>query len=168
MTVYLFTSPSTIQVSFDHDTRPLNDPQSILKTPPDTQGSDRRPGTPEYALNDEPRPILKTVGSDGEGGGDLRRPILKGMEQYDDDEASVDSDGDETSSILKTSSDSVRFDDNVRFNDTVRFDDSVRFNNNIGHSSGKSPTEGSGRKPILKNSGNEVRISFIVIRCRFS
>jgi len=147
------------QVSFDHDTRPLHDPQSILKTPPDTQGSDRRPGTPEYALNDEPRPILKTVGSDGEGGGgDLRRPILKGMEQYDDDDASGESDGEETNSILKTSSDSVRFDDNVRFNDNVRFDDSVRFNNNIGHSSGKSPTEGSGRKPILKNSGNEISL----------
>ncbi|XP_057291214.1 RNA polymerase II subunit 5-mediating protein homolog [Hydractinia symbiolongicarpus] len=35
-------------------------PKPILKTPPDTQGSERRPGTPEYGLSDEPRPILKS------------------------------------------------------------------------------------------------------------
>lgn len=35
-------------------------PKPILKTPPDTQGSERRPGTPEYGLSDDPRPILKS------------------------------------------------------------------------------------------------------------
>lgn len=40
---------------------PNDDPRPILKTPPDSQGSDRRPGTPEYLLNDDPRPILKPI-----------------------------------------------------------------------------------------------------------
>jgi hypothetical protein len=148
------------QVSFDQESRPLHDPRPILKTPPDTQGSDRRPGTPEYTLSDEPRPILKTVGSDGEGGDP--RPILKFMDPYCEDEDSDESE-DETSGILKTSNDSVRFNDHVQVNDvrfngsSVQFDDTVRFNNNVGPPSVKSP-ETSGRKTILKNSGNEISL----------
>ena len=34
--------------------------RTILKTPPDTQSSEQRPGTPEYVLTDDPKPILKS------------------------------------------------------------------------------------------------------------
>ena len=39
----------------------LDEPHSILKTPPDTQASDKRPGTPEHILDKTaPHSILKT------------------------------------------------------------------------------------------------------------
>ena len=41
------------------------EPQSILKTPPDTQASDKRPGTPEHVLDGPsptPQSILKPAG----------------------------------------------------------------------------------------------------------
>jgi len=121
------------QVSFDHDRR------TILKTPPDSQGSERRPGTPEYLLTDDPKPILKSNmlmnGMSDSDGGDPR-PILKSMDPYlDDEDISSDSD-DDMPTILKTSNENIRFNENLRHN-------------------GKSAPDGSTRKTILKNTNSE-------------
>ena len=89
------------------------------------------------------------MGSDGEGG--EPRPILKFLDQYEDSDESDE----ETSGILKTSNDSLRFNDHVKVNGSVQFDDTIRFNNNVA-SGGKPSVETSGRKTILKNSGSEV------------
>ena len=91
----------------------LEDPKPILKTPPDTQGSDRRPGTPEYVLLDEPKPILKSSTEANEKtqtadhASEEPRPILKTQEVYflEDNEYSPnhnDPVSEEVKSILKT------------------------------------------------------------------
>ena len=98
----------------------IDEPRPILKTPPDSQGSDHRPGTPEYIFLDGPRPILKTYSDGGEYrsktpdsyGEEPRHSILKTQEVHfvdqadlDSDTAMADSNNEETRSILKTTSD---------------------------------------------------------------
>lgn len=91
----------------------LEDPKPILKTPPDTQCSDRRPGTPEYVFLDEPKPILKSSAESNEKPqtadhiSEEPRPILKSQEVYflEDNEYTPNHNdlmSEEVKSILKT------------------------------------------------------------------
>lgn len=110
--------PGTPELTFD-DRRP------ILKTPPDSQGSDRRPGTPEYMLNeDEPKSILKNTNGDygdvhyspqqtsDDGDQNESRPTLKFLdvqfEEGNDCSNHTNNNCDETRSILKPVSERAR------------------------------------------------------------
>lgn len=151
------------QLSFD-------DPRPILKTPPDSQGSDRRPGTPEYMLNDDPKSILKSINGNmyqtvGSCEVDVNepRPILKFMDPQVDNINDVlcDTDGDETRSILKpvieknmyVEQDTVTPDDNIGRSRPENRRTILKFQENSCPS--KVTNEISQRKTILKNTVNE-------------
>jgi len=97
----------------------MEEPNSILKTPPDTQSSERRPATPEYVNLDEPRPILKTTSIDNSNQLihseillDDPKPILKSFHEVHFSDATIiddvyDSTNDEMRSILKQSNSSA-------------------------------------------------------------
>jgi len=161
--------PGTPELSFD-DRRP------ILKTPPDSQGSDRRPGTPEYMLSDDPKPILK-MGNGSQGITDdidcnERKTILRFADDQLNDSCEVSSDinSEETEkrSILKSTSEnsspehSIPLEDICGGNKTenrisiLKSPDSSR--------SVKMTGEISERKTILKNTSNEAIKESVVER----
>lgn len=153
------------QISFD-------DPRPILKTPPDSQGSDRRPGTPEYTLSDDPRPILKSSSLDSQsnlGSFDLDssdpKPILKFADSQDEiaSNLSCESDGDETKSILKTSAERVA-EDTMSVEKNYTQPDNVLSSFQDEFRPQRTRNESPKRKTILKNAadsvyGNEKHVS---------
>ena len=111
--------PGTPELSFD-DRRP------ILKTPPDSQGSDRRPGTPEYMLLEDPKSILKCNNGNVHNGAvtvDIdtidRKPILKFLDAQVDNACEIlcDVNGEETRSILKQCSENKMIEHAVTIED---------------------------------------------------